>query len=525
MAHRAAPAVSVAANRFLTGLTNVLYGASLTDMETCYKVMRTEIAQALKLEANRFDIEPEITAKLLRAGHRIVERPVQFEPRSRAQGQEDRLARRRQGDCRPDQVQDSLMLARVVAIALAVAAAALRPRPWHLGGGRVGFVVLRADGRRLRARRAAARESACPGGALAGGVADICPRRASSRRRSVRARRRPSARRDFAALLAPLRAAGGPDAIFFLSPLAGGVVVWLTFVLGRRLAGAAAGVVAALIMAATPIFVFQLVQPMNDVVVTALWTGVVVLAARPSQSGRAHSIVLAIGALTGLAVLVRPNLAPVAAVVVGSGWCAAERGSRWRRFRGVRSPPSVPFVALAGALNQRLYGASARVWLWLDAAISLHWRTSDRTSAQYGRALLETQLAFPLLGVAAAAVAAATRSGQSSGSCWPITARWSRCICSIRRLRSGGICGSCCRRLPMMTVAVGRDGCRGGSPHVGRVHSVSAALVVLHDGIACDAAGVRPRRASRSAFGSPATSCGIAFRRTPCSSRCGRAAA
>jgi glycosyltransferase involved in cell wall biosynthesis len=81
-----APAVSVAANRFLTGLTNVLFGASLTDMETCYKVMRTEIARKLRLESNRFDIEPEITAKLLRAGHRIVERPVKFEPRSRAQG-------------------------------------------------------------------------------------------------------------------------------------------------------------------------------------------------------------------------------------------------------------------------------------------------------------------------------------------------------------------------------------------------------------------------------------------------------
>jgi glycosyltransferase involved in cell wall biosynthesis len=81
-----APFVSVAANRFLTGLTNALYGSRLTDMETCYKVMRTDVARALQLEANRFDIEPEITAKLLRAGHDIVERPVRFEPRSRAQG-------------------------------------------------------------------------------------------------------------------------------------------------------------------------------------------------------------------------------------------------------------------------------------------------------------------------------------------------------------------------------------------------------------------------------------------------------
>jgi glycosyltransferase involved in cell wall biosynthesis len=81
-----APLKTVVANRFLTALTNLLYGSNLTDMETCYKIMRTDVARALQLECNRFDIEPEITAKLLRAGHRIVERPVRFEPRSRAQG-------------------------------------------------------------------------------------------------------------------------------------------------------------------------------------------------------------------------------------------------------------------------------------------------------------------------------------------------------------------------------------------------------------------------------------------------------
>jgi glycosyltransferase involved in cell wall biosynthesis len=80
------PMVSVIANRVLTGVTNVLFGSSLTDMETCYKVMRTEVARSLGLQANRFDIEPEITARLLRAGHRITELPVRFDPRSRAQG-------------------------------------------------------------------------------------------------------------------------------------------------------------------------------------------------------------------------------------------------------------------------------------------------------------------------------------------------------------------------------------------------------------------------------------------------------
>ena len=81
-----APRVTVAANRVLTAVTNVLFGGSLTDMETCYKVMRIDVARSLRLSANRFEIEPEITARLLRAGHRIHELPVRFDPRSRADG-------------------------------------------------------------------------------------------------------------------------------------------------------------------------------------------------------------------------------------------------------------------------------------------------------------------------------------------------------------------------------------------------------------------------------------------------------
>ena len=82
----AAPALTIAANRTLTWITNLIYRSSLTDMETCYKVMRLDVARSLSLTADRFDIEPEITAKLLRAGHRIVERPVTFSPRSNAAG-------------------------------------------------------------------------------------------------------------------------------------------------------------------------------------------------------------------------------------------------------------------------------------------------------------------------------------------------------------------------------------------------------------------------------------------------------
>lgn len=85
-----APWLTVVANRTLTAVTNLLYGSRITDMETCYKIMDAGVARSLALESDRFDIEPEITAKLLRGGHVIVERPVRFEPRSRAQGKKIR---------------------------------------------------------------------------------------------------------------------------------------------------------------------------------------------------------------------------------------------------------------------------------------------------------------------------------------------------------------------------------------------------------------------------------------------------
>lgn len=81
-----APWPTVAANRFLTMMTNVLYGSRLTDMETGYKVMAADVARELKLRSNRFDIEPEITARLLLGGYSILERPVRFEPRTRSRG-------------------------------------------------------------------------------------------------------------------------------------------------------------------------------------------------------------------------------------------------------------------------------------------------------------------------------------------------------------------------------------------------------------------------------------------------------
>ncbi len=66
------------ANIFLTFLTNALFGSKITDMETGYKAIRHEVFKQLNLSARRFDIEPEITAKLLRQGWRIVEVPISY---------------------------------------------------------------------------------------------------------------------------------------------------------------------------------------------------------------------------------------------------------------------------------------------------------------------------------------------------------------------------------------------------------------------------------------------------------------
>lgn len=72
---------SYVANRFLTFLSNLANGLNLTDMETCYKVFRTNILQSIKLQSNRFGFEPEITAKLAKKKYRFIEIPINYRGR------------------------------------------------------------------------------------------------------------------------------------------------------------------------------------------------------------------------------------------------------------------------------------------------------------------------------------------------------------------------------------------------------------------------------------------------------------
>ena len=73
-------------NKFLSLLTNILYGSTLTDMETCYKAFKREFIQGITIRSNRFDFEPEITAKVLKRHARLYELPMSYYGREFAEG-------------------------------------------------------------------------------------------------------------------------------------------------------------------------------------------------------------------------------------------------------------------------------------------------------------------------------------------------------------------------------------------------------------------------------------------------------
>jgi glycosyltransferase involved in cell wall biosynthesis len=85
-AHSAYSFWFVIGNKLVTLWTNVLFNSYLSDMETCYKLMPLSVWRSLDLRSDGFDIEPEITAKLLKNGHRIYEVPISYAARGRVEG-------------------------------------------------------------------------------------------------------------------------------------------------------------------------------------------------------------------------------------------------------------------------------------------------------------------------------------------------------------------------------------------------------------------------------------------------------
>lgn len=84
--HKAKYKLYYLGNLFLTFMTNLIFNSNITDMETCYKVFTKDIINKIKLRAKRFDLEPEITAKILKNRYKIIEVPISYQCRDIEEG-------------------------------------------------------------------------------------------------------------------------------------------------------------------------------------------------------------------------------------------------------------------------------------------------------------------------------------------------------------------------------------------------------------------------------------------------------
>jgi hypothetical protein len=201
-------------------------------------------------------------------------------------------------------------------------------------------------------------------------------------------------------LMAGFRRIAGAGAEFWVVPVAGALLVWTTFVLGRLIGGSITGLLAALGVAVSPTFLFQVLQPMSDVPAAAAWVGAATLLAMPSAT-------LASGASAAgvVACLIRPNLfAMVPVLAVGAWWW--EPATRRGLLRAVAIAVPAILVALASAWWQRiLYGGSTTTG-YGDFGTLFSWKHLGPNLVSFASWLYETHGVFLLPAVAAPVVLA-----------------------------------------------------------------------------------------------------------------------
>ncbi len=154
-------------------------------------------------------------------------------------------------------------------------------------------------------------------------------------------------------MLALAKFIGGQDGMFFVVPLFGGLLVLATYALGRRLGSGIAPLVAAWLVATSPVVLAHSMATMSDVPVAAAWMGAFCLLLGTSTASAAGA-----GALSGIAVLIRPNLAPLA-LVLGSLYLLRMRASGVRSLvhLAVFGMAAAPAAIIIAILNDRLYGS------------------------------------------------------------------------------------------------------------------------------------------------------------------------
>lgn len=208
-------------------------------------------------------------------------------------------------------------------------------------------------------------------------------------------------------VMAAVRLIGGELAVYLVVPLLGAIAVFATYRVGARLHSRAAGVAAALLLATSPILLFQIVQPMSDVAVTAWWTLALLFALSPFPNGP-----LAAGATAGLAILTRPNLLPLAAVIALAtvNWPRGqdERRRRLDRLIGF-SAGIVPAVGAQFLIQWRLYGSPLASGY--GAATDLYALSNVApNAAAYARRIVHGEAAALAIAVASIAVLAVWRA-------------------------------------------------------------------------------------------------------------------
>jgi hypothetical protein len=198
----------------------------------------------------------------------------------------------------------------------------------------------------------------------------------------------------------------GPSAVYYVVPLLGGLVVWLTYVLGARVHGPLTGLIAALLFASSPLFMFHTIAPMSDVPVTAWWLLAWVLAMSPSTgvSGKRERVPGWAPAGAGLAVsaaiVTRPNLVPLAIVLAAVVAAHKPRLPRLALF----AAGSIPGCLIVGAVNAHLYGSPlASGYGPLGAFYA--WRNWPENLRQYSWLLVDLNSPGLLLGLLAPFVA------------------------------------------------------------------------------------------------------------------------
>jgi len=201
-------------------------------------------------------------------------------------------------------------------------------------------------------------------------------------------------------MAALLRVTGQRGAVYYAVPLFGAVTIWLTALLGTRVYSPLAGVLAAVLVATSPSFLYQVTQPVSDVPAAAWTTLALLLALHERKWARLTS-----GLAASLAILTRPNLVVLALVIAGLHLWQTAFGSERREER--RGAPLLLFIAglipgciALAALNQYLYG-SPRGFGYAPFGELYEWSAVLPNLDRYPRWLMQTQTPFVLLGLLA----------------------------------------------------------------------------------------------------------------------------